>query len=124
MSVTTQRGAGWFERRLSLDARDPTPFEDTGNFWRATAQAATIVMCVLMLGVLLYLARGLLLPVLCAIAVGLTIGPMVAMLTTGGGPGVKGSNGPKRCPDPGIVPHVGFRPTTPEKCDGTRIEPP
>ena len=53
-------------RRLSLEARDPTPFEDAGNFWRATAQAATIVMCVLMLGVLLYLARALLLPVLCA----------------------------------------------------------
>ncbi len=57
----------WVERRLSLEARDPTPFEDTANFWRATAQAATIVMCVLMLGVLLYLARALLLPVLCAV---------------------------------------------------------
>jgi predicted PurR-regulated permease PerM len=86
LSVTPQRGAGWFERRLSLDARDPTPFEDTGNFWRATAQAATIVMCVLMLGVLLYLARALLLPVLCAIAVGLTIGPMIGMLKRHGIP--------------------------------------
>jgi predicted PurR-regulated permease PerM len=86
MSVTSQRGAGWVERRLSLEARDPTPFEDAGNFWRATAQAATIVMCVLMVGVLLYLARGLLLPVLCAIAVGLTIGPMVGMLKRHGIP--------------------------------------
>ena len=55
----------------------PTPFEDAANFWRATAQAATIVMCVLMLGVLLYLARALLLPLLCALAVGLTLGPLV-----------------------------------------------
>jgi predicted PurR-regulated permease PerM len=86
LSVTPQRGAGWVERRLSLDARDPTPFEDAANFWRATAQAATIVMCVLMLGVLLYLARALLLPVLCAIAVGLTIGPMVGMLKRHGIP--------------------------------------
>jgi predicted PurR-regulated permease PerM len=86
LNVTPQRGAGWVERRLSLDARDPTPFKDTGNFWRATAQSATIVMCVLMVGVLLYLARGLLLPVLCAIAVGLTIGPMVGNLKRHGIP--------------------------------------
>jgi len=86
LSVTSQRGLGWVERRLSLDARDPKPFEDAGNFWRATAQAATIVMCVLMLGVLLYLARALLLPVLCAVAVGLTIGPVVGMLKRRGVP--------------------------------------
>jgi predicted PurR-regulated permease PerM len=86
LSVTPQRGPSWVERRLSLEARDPTPLQDAANFWRATAQAATIVMCVLMLGVLLYLARGLLLPVLCAIAVGLTIGPMVGMLKRHGIP--------------------------------------
>ena len=34
-------------------------------------------MCVLMLGVLLYLARALILPLLCAFAVGLTLGPLV-----------------------------------------------
>jgi predicted PurR-regulated permease PerM len=86
LRVAPQRGTGWVERRLTLEARDPTPFEDAANFWRATAQAATIVMCVLMLGVLLYLARGLLLPVLCAIAVGLTIGPMVGTLKRHGIP--------------------------------------
>jgi predicted PurR-regulated permease PerM len=86
LSVTPQREAGWVARRLALEARDPTPFEDAANFWRATAQAATIVMCVLMLGVLLYLARGLLLPVLCAISVGLTIGPIVGMLKRHGIP--------------------------------------
>jgi len=86
LSVTPQREAGWVARRLALEARDPTPFEDAANFWRATAQAATIVMCVLMLGVLLYLARGLLLPVLCAVAVGLTIGPMVGWLKRHGIP--------------------------------------
>jgi predicted PurR-regulated permease PerM len=86
LSVTSQREAGWVARRLALEARDPTPLEDAANFWRATAQAATIVMCVLMLGVLLYLARGLLLPVLCAISVGLTIGPIVGILKRHGIP--------------------------------------
>lgn len=74
----TEQQAGWVEQRLALDLRDPTPFDDPSNFWRATAQAATIVMCVLMLGVLLYLARALILPLLCAIAVGLTLGPLLA----------------------------------------------
>jgi predicted PurR-regulated permease PerM len=77
LNVTPKRPGNWVERRLALEARDPTPFEDAGNFWQATAQAATIVMCVLMLGVLLYLARALLLPVMCAAAVGLTFGPLV-----------------------------------------------
>jgi predicted PurR-regulated permease PerM len=72
-----KRQKNWVASRLSLEARDPTPFEDAANFWRATAQAATIVMCVLMLGVLLYLARALVLPLLCALSVSLTIGPLV-----------------------------------------------
>jgi predicted PurR-regulated permease PerM len=75
--ATPKQQQNWIATRLSLDARDPTPFEDAGNFWRATAQAATIVMCVLMLGVLLYLARALVLPLLCALSVSLTFGPLV-----------------------------------------------
>lgn len=85
MNVTPKR-QNWIEQRLSLEARDPTPFEDVGNFWRATAQTATIVMCVLMVGVLLYLARALLLPILCAVAVGLTIGPLIGTLKRHGIP--------------------------------------
>ena len=76
-AAAPKRPGTWIGRRLSLDTRDPTPFEDAGNFWRATSQAATIVMCVLMLGVLLYLARALLLPLFCALAVSLTFGPLV-----------------------------------------------
>jgi len=75
--AASKRQKNWVASRLSLEARDPTPFEDAGNFWRAMSQAATIVMCVLMVGVLLYFARALLLPVLCAAAVGLTFGPLV-----------------------------------------------
>ena len=86
MNVTPKRQTGWIERRLSLEARDPTPFEDAGNFWRATSQAATIVMCILMLGVLLYLARALVLPLLCALAVALTLGPLLGYVERRGIP--------------------------------------
>jgi len=81
-----KRPAGWVDHEWSLEARDPTPFEDAGNFWRATSQAATIVMCVLMLGVLLYLARALILPLLCAFSVGLTLGPVIKVAERRGVP--------------------------------------
>jgi predicted PurR-regulated permease PerM len=68
---------GWVNHGLSLEVRDPVPLETASNFWRASAQAATIVMCVLMFGVLLYLARAIILPLLCAFAVGLTLGPLI-----------------------------------------------
>src|SRR4029078_12726736 len=71
-----KRPAGLLDHEWSLEVRDPTPFEDATNFWRAPPQPATIVMCVLMLGVLLYLARALILPLLCAFSVGLTLGPL------------------------------------------------
>jgi predicted PurR-regulated permease PerM len=60
-----------------LSIQNFVPFDSTRHFWRAIAQAATIIMCVLMLGAFLYAARALLLPVLCAFVVGMTIGPYV-----------------------------------------------
>jgi predicted PurR-regulated permease PerM len=80
----SKRAAGW--PGLSLEVRDPTPMDSTANFWRGAAQTATIVMCVLMLGVLLYLARGLILPLACAMAVGLTLGPLIRMAERRGVP--------------------------------------
>ena len=77
---------GWVDHGLALEVRDPEPFESTDNFWRASAQAATIVMCVLMVGVLLYLARALILPLLCAFSVGLTLGPVIKMAERRGVP--------------------------------------
>jgi predicted PurR-regulated permease PerM len=74
----------WLEQRW--EARDPTPLEDAAAFWRLIAQAATIVMCALMLGVFLYLARAFLLPVLCALAIGMTLGPLVGFLGRHGVP--------------------------------------
>ena len=86
MGAAPKHDVGWVEQRLALDLHDPTPFEHHSHFWRAMAQAATIVMCALMLGVLLYLARALLVPVLCAIAVGMTLGPLQAAATRRGVP--------------------------------------
>jgi predicted PurR-regulated permease PerM len=74
----------WLEQRW--EARDPTPLEDAAAFWRLIAQAATIIMCALMLGVFLYLARAFLLPVLCALVVGMTLGPLVSWLARHGVP--------------------------------------
>jgi hypothetical protein len=64
LNVIHERRVGGLGRHLALGARDPIPFENTAHFWRAMAQPATIVMCVLSIGVFLYLARALLLPVL------------------------------------------------------------
>ena len=55
----------------------PIPLPDPTQFWRAMAQAATIVMAVIMFGAFLYVARGLLVPVLSALVVSLTLGPLV-----------------------------------------------
>jgi predicted PurR-regulated permease PerM len=63
-------------KRLFVGAQDPTPFEDSAAFWRIMAQLATILMATIMFGVLLYVARPLLMPLLAALIVALTIGPL------------------------------------------------
>jgi predicted PurR-regulated permease PerM len=63
-------------RRFLVGAQDPTPFEDSAAFWRMMAQLATILMAAIMFGALLYVARPLLMPLLCALIVALTIGPL------------------------------------------------
>jgi predicted PurR-regulated permease PerM len=62
--------------RVRIGAMDPTPFEDAPAFWKMTAQIATILMAVIMFGVFLYLARPLLVPLLAALIVAFTIGPL------------------------------------------------
>lgn len=63
-------------RGLRVGAYEPTPFQDAAHFWRITAQMATITMAVIMLVVALYFSRPLLLPVLGALVVSLTLGPL------------------------------------------------
>jgi predicted PurR-regulated permease PerM len=76
----------WIANRLQLDTRDPTPLEDANVFWRGVSQAATIIMAVLAFGVFLYVSRALLLPILCAIAIAMTLGPVIAYLSKRGVP--------------------------------------
>ena len=76
----------WFGGRLHLNTRNPTPMLDADAFWRATAQTATIVMAVLAVALFLYLARALLLPVLCAAAIAMTLGPLIGAAAKRGVP--------------------------------------
>lgn len=63
-------------RGFLIGAQDPTPFDDPAAFWRIMAQLATILMAAIMFGVLLYVARPLLMPLAAALIVALTIGPL------------------------------------------------
>jgi predicted PurR-regulated permease PerM len=63
-------------RGFRVGAYDTSPFEDAAAFWRVAAQLATILMAVIIFGTFLYFARPLLMPVLCALIVALTIGPL------------------------------------------------
>src|SRR5262245_46775092 len=68
----------WFERRARSGEDSSKLFDDTSSFWRAVAQGATVLMAVLMLGAFLYVSRAFLLPVLCALVVSLTLGPIMS----------------------------------------------
>ncbi len=59
-----------------LGASDPAPFSDISDFWRTMSQVATIAMAAILIGVTLFLMRPLLVPVLCALVVSLTLGPL------------------------------------------------
>ncbi len=91
MSVTEKRPARppsrpWVASRLSLDVRDPTPLDTPERFWRAIAQAATVLMAVLAFGVCLFFLRALLLPILCAVVIAMTFGPVVGYVVRRGVP--------------------------------------
>jgi predicted PurR-regulated permease PerM len=74
------------ERGPPLAITDPKPFERHEDFWRAAAQTATITMCVLLVGTFLYVARPILVPVLAAVVVALTFGPVIKFATARGVP--------------------------------------
>jgi predicted PurR-regulated permease PerM len=76
----------WLANRLHLDTRDAEPLKNINAFWRGATQAATIVMAALAFGVFLFFARALLLPVLCAIAIAMTLGPTIGYLAKRGVP--------------------------------------
>ncbi len=73
-------------RGLSVGAFDATPFEDAPAFWRMAAQLATILMATIIFGTFLYFARPLLMPLLFALIVALTIGPLTGYAVKHGFP--------------------------------------
>lgn len=64
-------------KRLALLVRDPEPIEDVAGIWTAAAQLAIIGIFVLLLLVSLYFSRALLVPVLAAVIIATTFGPLV-----------------------------------------------
>lgn len=69
-----------------LEVEDPSPLEDRAAFWRLMSQAATVAMFVVVFGALLYFTRPVLLPVLAAVVVGMTIGPLASWAAARGVP--------------------------------------
>jgi predicted PurR-regulated permease PerM len=65
------------KRRHSLTINDPQPLASVGDVWRSASQLALIGIFILLLGVALYLARPILLPVTAALIVALTFGPII-----------------------------------------------
>jgi predicted PurR-regulated permease PerM len=76
----------WKGRPFQFGAHNPRPFEDTASFWRVMAQMATIVMAIIIFGAFLYVARALLVPLLAALVVSLTLGPLSARAVKAGWP--------------------------------------
>ncbi len=76
----------WGTRSFQFGARNPSPLQDAPTFWRVMAQIATIVMAVIMFGAFLYVARSLLVPILSALVVSLTLGPLSARAVKAGWP--------------------------------------
>lgn len=76
----------WGARHFQFGARNPVPLADAATFWRLFAQMATIVMAVIMFGAFLYVARALVVPVLSALIVSLTLGPLSARAVKAGWP--------------------------------------
>jgi len=85
-SQPQKRGPRSWLEGLALDTRDVSPLPDAALFWRAIAQAATVLMAILAFGVFLFFAGKLVVPVLAAIAVGMTFGPVIRFTNSRGVP--------------------------------------
>lgn len=66
------------DRRAPLIAGEPKPLESVGTFWRVAAQVSTIGIFLLLFGVMLDLARAVLLPTVSAFVIGTMLGPVSA----------------------------------------------
>ena len=79
-------GWRWSTAGLRVGANDPSPLSDAASFWRLMSQVATIAMAMIMVGVCLFLARPLVVPILGALVVSLTLGPLTGYATKHGLP--------------------------------------
>lgn len=66
--------------------QEADPLKDTASFWRMIAQVATIAMAVIMFGAILYVAHSLLVPIVSAMVVSLTLGPLIGRAVKAGIP--------------------------------------
>lgn len=65
------------EKRYALDISDPRPVDSVQNMWLSAGRAATIGIFLLLFGAVLYVGRGILMPVLTAAVVAMTFAPLV-----------------------------------------------
>lgn len=65
------------EKRLALVIRDAKPVSDVGDIWSSLSQIAVIGIFLLLVGVLLFLSRGLLLPIFAAAVISTTLSPLM-----------------------------------------------
>jgi predicted PurR-regulated permease PerM len=65
------------EKRHPLIINDPQPLASVGDVWGSVSQLALIGIFVLLLGVALYLARPILLPIIAALLIAMTFGPII-----------------------------------------------
>jgi predicted PurR-regulated permease PerM len=65
------------EKHVAHLVRDPQPVDDVAGIWTSASQMATVGIFVLLFLVCLYFSRGLLLPIVAAVIIATTFGPLV-----------------------------------------------
>src|SRR5262245_11612763 len=65
------------EKRYALTIKDASPVESVDSIWGSAAQIAIVGIFVILLTAALHVGRPLLLPVLAAMVIGTTFGPVV-----------------------------------------------
>lgn len=84
MEIALDFLTGRKDKRYNLVINDPKPVERIDDAWAWSAQASMIGLFVLALGMTLYLAKAILLPVFAAVVVGTTMTPLVRRLSRHG----------------------------------------
>lgn len=69
-----------------MGIRDAEPLADRAKFWRVVAQGATVAMAFILLCATLFVARSLIIPVVCAGVIAMTIAPISNALSERGIP--------------------------------------